>query len=167
MAIRQPGVISVQLIYNLFRQRPAQVFFAEAKAAGIAVIARVPLASGLLTGKMSAASTFAADDHRSFNRNGEAFDKGETFSGVPFDVALQAVDELRHLVPQGATMAAVALRWILMADAVTVVIPGARTPAQSQANAAADALPPLSADTMAAAREIYADRIAPHVHHLW
>ena len=167
MAIRQPGVISVQLIYNLFRQRPAQVFFAEAKAAGIAVIARVPLASGLLTGKMSAASTFAADDHRSFNRNGEAFDKGETFSGVPFDVALQAVDELRHLVPQGATMAAVALRWILMADAVTVVIPGARTPAQSQANAAADALPPLSADTMAAAREVYDRLVAPHVHGSW
>ena len=167
MAIRQPGVISVQLIYNLFRQRPAQVFFAEAKAAGIAVIARVPLASGLLTGKMSAASTFAADDHRSFNRNGEAFDKGETFSGVPFDVALQAVDELRHLVPQGATMAAFALRWILMADAVTGVIPGARTPAQSQANAAADALPPLSADTMAAAREVYDRLVAPHVHGSW
>ena len=167
MAIRQPGVISVQIIYNLFRQRPAEAFFAEARAAGVAVIARVPLASGLLTGKMSAASTFAADDHRSFNRNGEAFDKGETFSGVPFDVALQAVDELRHLVPQGATMAAVALRWILMADAVTVVIPGARTPAQSQANAAADALPPLSADTMAAAREVYDRLVAPHVHGAW
>ncbi len=167
MAIRQPGVVSVQIIYNLFRQRPAEVFFAEAKAANVAVIARVPLASGLLTGKMSAASTFAADDHRSFNRNGEAFDKGETFSGVPFDVALQAVDELRRLVPQGATMAAFALRWILMADAVTVVIPGAKSPAQSQANAAADALPPLSADTMAAAREVYDRLVAPHVHHLW
>ncbi len=167
MAIRQPGVVSVQIIYNLFRQRPAEVFFAEAKAANVAVIARVPLASGLLTGKMSAASTFAADDHRSFNRNGEAFDKGETFSGVPFDVALQAVDELRRLVPQGATMAAFALRWILMADAVTVVIPGAKSPAQSQANAAADALPPLSAETMAAAREVYDRLVAPHVHHLW
>jgi aryl-alcohol dehydrogenase-like predicted oxidoreductase len=167
MAIRQPGVVSVQIIYNLFRQRPAEVFFAEAKAANVAVIARVPLASGLLTGKMTAASTFAPDDHRSFNRNGEAFDKGETFSGVPFDVALQAVEELRPLVPQGATMAAFALRWILMADAVTVVIPGAKTPAQSQANAAADALPPLSPDTMAAAREVYDRLIAPHVHHMW
>ncbi|MGQ0567264.1 MAG: aldo/keto reductase [Gemmobacter sp.] len=167
MAIRQPGVVSVQIIYNLFRQRPAEVFFAEARAANVAVIARVPLASGLLTGKMSADSTFAPDDHRTFNRNGEAFDKGETFSGVPFDVALQAVEELRRLVPQGATMAAFALRWILMEDAVTVVIPGAKTPAQSQANAAADALPPLSPDTMAAAREVYDRLVAPHVHHLW
>ena len=167
LAIRQPGVVSVQIIYNLFRQRPAEVFFAEARAANVAIIARVPLASGLLTGKMTAASTFAPDDHRSFNRNGEAFDKGETFSGVPFDVALQAVDALRRLVPQGATMAAFALRWILMADAVTVVIPGAKTPAQAQANAAAAALPPLSPDTMAAARDVYDRMIAPHVHHLW
>ena len=167
LAIRQPGVVSVQIIYNLFRQRPTEVFFAEARAANVAIIARVPLASGLLTGKMTAASTFAPDDHRSFNRNGEAFDKGETFSGVPFDVALQAVEALRRLVPQGATMAAFALRWILMADAVTVVIPGARTPAQSQANAGAGALPPLSPDTMAAARDVYERMIAPHVHHLW
>ena len=166
-AMQHPGVTSVQIIYNLFRQRPADAFFAAAKAANVAVIARVPLASGLLTGKMTAASTFAADDHRSFNRNGEAFDKGETFSGVPFDVALQAVDELRPLVPAGATMAAFALRWILMADAVSVVIPGAKTAAQSQANAAADALPPLDAATMAAAREIYQRLIAPHVAHLW
>ena len=166
-AMQHPGVTSVQIIYNLFRQRPADAFFAAAKAANVAVIARVPLASGLLTGKMTAASTFAADDHRSFNRNGEAFDKGETFSGVPFDVALQAVDELRPLVPAGASMAAFALRWILMADAVSVVIPGAKTAAQSQANAAADALPPLDAATMAAAREIYQRLIAPHVAHLW
>ena len=166
-AMQHPGVTSVQIIYNLFRQRPADAFFAAAKAANVAVIARVPLASGLLTGKMTAASTFATDDHRSFNRNGEAFDKGETFSGVPFDVALQAVDELRPLVPAGATMAAFALRWILMADAVSVVIPGAKTAAQSQANAAADALPPLDAATMAAAREIYQRLIAPHVAHLW
>jgi len=166
-AMQHPGVTSVQIIYNLFRQRPADAFFAAAKAANVAVIARVPLASGLLTGKMTAASTFAADDHRSFNRNGEAFDKGETFSGVPFDVALQAVDELRPLVPAGASMAAFALRWILMADAVSVVIPGAKTAAQSQANAAADALPPLDAATMAEAREIYQRLIAPHVAHLW
>ncbi len=164
-AIRHPGVVSVQIIYNLFRQKPAEVFFAEARAQNVAVIARVPLASGLLTGKMTAASTFAADDHRSFNRNGEAFDKGETFSGVPFDVALAAVEALRPLVPQGATMAAFALRWILMQDAVTVVIPGAKSPAQARANSAE--LPPLSPDAMAAAKDIYTRHIAPHVHHLW
>ena len=167
MAIRQPGVVSVQIIYNLFRVKPAQEFFRAAAAKGVAVIARVPLASGLLTGKMTAASTFAADDHRSFNRHGEAFDKGETFSGVPFEVALQAVEELRPLVPEGATMAAFALRWILMEQAVTVVIPGAKTPKQARANAAADALAPLPQATMDAAREIYARLIAPQVQHLW
>lgn len=167
MAMRQPGVVSVQIIYNLFRVKPAQEFFREATAKGVAVIARVPLASGLLTGKMTAASTFAADDHRSFNRHGEAFDKGETFSGVPFEVALQAVEELRPLVPDGATMAAFALRWILMEQAVTVVIPGAKTPKQARANAAADALAPLPQATMDAAREIYARLIAPQVQHLW
>jgi aryl-alcohol dehydrogenase-like predicted oxidoreductase len=167
MAIRQPGVVSVQIIYNLFRVKPAQEFFRAAAAKGVAVIARVPLASGLLTGKMTAASTFAADDHRSFNRHGEAFDKGETFSGVPFEVALQAVEELRPLVPDGATMAAFALRWILMEQAVTVVIPGAKTPEQARANAAADALAPLPQATMDAAREIYARLIAPQVQHLW
>lgn len=166
-ALSHPGVVSVQIIYNLFRLKPAQAFFAAARARKVAVIARVPLASGLLTGKMTAASTFAADDHRSFNRNGEAFDKGETFSGVPFDVALQAVEALRPLVPGGATMAAFALRWILMESAVTVVIPGAKTPEQSRANAAADDLAPLSPETMQAARGIYDRLIAPHVQHLW
>jgi aryl-alcohol dehydrogenase-like predicted oxidoreductase len=166
-AIRQPGVVSVQIIYNLFRMKPTELFFPEAKAKGVAVIARVPLASGLLTGKMSRDSQFAADDHRSFNRNGEAFDKGETFSGVPFDVALAAVEELRPLVSQGATMAAFALRWILMEDAVTVVIPGAKSATQAVANAAAAGLGPLSPAAMEAAREIYARLIAPHVQHLW
>ncbi len=166
-AIRHPGVVSVQLIFNLFRQRPSDAFFADAKAADVAVIARVPLASGLLTGKMSAQSQFAADDHRSFNRNGEAFDKGETFSGVPYDVALQAVEALRPLVPQGATMAAFALRWILMESAVSVVIPGAKTPAQALANVQADVIPALPPETMQAAREVYARLIAPHVGHLW
>jgi aryl-alcohol dehydrogenase-like predicted oxidoreductase len=164
-AIRHPGVVSVQIIYNLFRQKPAEVFFKEALAQNVAVVARVPLASGLLTGKMSASSTFAADDHRSFNRNGEAFDKGETFSGVPFDVALAAVEELRPLVPQGSSMAAFALRWILMEEAVTVVIPGAKSPAQARANAAEVAALPHA--TMAAARDIYQRLIAPHVQHLW
>ena len=166
-AIRQPGVVSVQIIYNMFRQKPARAFFAEAKARNVAVIARVPLASGLLTGKMSRDSTFAADDHRSFNRNGEAFDKGETFSGVPFEVALEAVEALRPLVPQGVTMAAFALRWILMEEAVTVVIPGAKTPQQARANAAAAALPPLTEETMQAAREVYDRLIASHVEGLW
>ena len=166
-AIEYPGCASVQIIYNIFRQRPASLFFREAKAHNIAVIARVPLASGMLTGKLTAQSTFAADDHRAFNRNGEAFDMGETFSGVPYDIALQAVDELRPLVPQGASMAQFALRWILMQDAVTVVIPGARTPAQSIANAGADALAPLPDATMAACRDVYTRLIAPHVHQRW
>ncbi|MFN4128788.1 MAG: aldo/keto reductase [Paracoccaceae bacterium] len=166
-AIRHPGVVSVQIIYNLFRMKPADAFFAEARAQNLAVIARVPLASGLLTGKMTADSQFAADDHRAFNRNGEAFDKGETFSGVPFDVALEAVEALRPIVPQGAPMAAFALRWILMEQAVTVVIPGARTPAQAQANAAAADLPALTPDQMQAARAVYTRLIAPHVAHLW
>ncbi|MCU0827349.1 MAG: aldo/keto reductase [Tabrizicola sp.] len=166
-AIRQPGVVSVQIIYNLFRMKPSEVFFPEARAADVAVIARVPLASGLLTGKMTKDSQFAADDHRSFNRNGEAFDKGETFSGVPFEVALEAVEELRALVPVGATMAAFALRWILMEDAVTVVIPGAKSPAQAQANAVAEGLPALSGDVMLAARDIYDRRVKPHVHGSW
>ena len=166
-AIEYPGCASVQIIYNLFRQRPATLFFREAKARGVATIIRVPLASGMLTGKMSAASTFAADDHRNFNRHGAAFDVGETFSGVPYDVALQAVEELRPLVPQGATMAQFALRWILMEDAATVVIPGARTPAQSIANAGADTLSPLPASTMDACRDIYTRLIAPHVHQRW
>jgi aryl-alcohol dehydrogenase-like predicted oxidoreductase len=166
-AIRQPGVASVQIIYNLFRMKPAEVFFAEAKAARVAVIARVPLASGLLTGKMTKDSTFAADDHRSFNRNGEAFDKGETFSGVPYEVALEAVEELRTLVPAGATMAAFALRWILMEEAVTVVIPGAKTPEQARANATATELAPLSPAVMEAARGVYDRRIRSHVHGSW
>jgi len=166
-AIEYPGCTSVQIIYNIFRQRPATLFFREAKARGVATIIRVPLASGMLTGKMTKDSTFAADDHRAFNRHGEAFDMGETFSGVPYDVALAAVDELRALVPQGASMAQFALRWILMEDAATVVIPGARTAAQSTANAGADALAPLPAATMDACRDIYQRLIAPHIHQRW
>ena len=166
-AIEYPGCTSVQIIYNIFRQRPAALFFREARARNVATILRVPLASGMLTGKMTKDSTFAADDHRAFNRHGEAFDMGETFSGVPYDVALAAVDELRALVPEGASMAQFALRWILMEEAATVVIPGARSPAQSTANAGADALAPLPAATMAACREVYARLIAPHVHQRW
>ncbi|MBB3591638.1 aryl-alcohol dehydrogenase-like predicted oxidoreductase [Rhizobium sp. BK529] len=166
-AIEYPGVVSIQIIYNIFRQRPDHLFFSEARRKNVAIIARVPLASGLLSGKITRDTKFASDDHRNFNRHGEAFDVGETFSGVPFEVGLQAVEEVRKLVPQGASMAAFALRWILMADAVTVVIPGARNAEQAKANAAAADLAPLSADVMAATREIYEHLIAPHVHQRW
>ncbi|MCW1410268.1 aldo/keto reductase [Rhizobium sp. 1AS11] len=166
-AIEYPGVVSIQIIYNIFRQRPDHLFFREARRRNVAIIARVPLASGLLSGKITRNTHFASDDHRNFNRNGEAFDVGETFAGVPFEVGLQAVEEVRKLVPEGATMAAFALRWILMSDAVTVVIPGARNGEQARANAAAADLAPLSADVMAATREIYERLIAPHVHQRW
>ncbi|MBX4890893.1 MULTISPECIES: aldo/keto reductase [Rhizobium] len=166
-AIEYPGVVSTQIIYNIFRQRPDHLFFTEARRRNVAIIARVPLASGLLSGKISRETQFASDDHRNFNRHGEAFDVGETFAGVPLEVGLQAVEEVRKLVPQGATMAAFALRWILMAEAVTVVIPGARNAEQARANAAAADLAPLSADVMAATREIYERLIAPHVHQRW
>ncbi len=166
-AIEYPNLVSVQLIYNLFRQRPAQLLFREAIARDVAMIVRVPLASGMLTGKLTAQSSFAADDHRNFNRHGEAFDVGETFSGVPYDVALEAVEALRPHVPQGATMAQFALRWILMERAVSVVIPGAKNAAQAKGNAEASALAPLPEDTMEQARRIYDQWIAPHVHHRW
>jgi aryl-alcohol dehydrogenase-like predicted oxidoreductase len=166
-AISFPNVASVQIIYNMFRLRPAELFFPEALRRDVGVIVRVPLASGMLTGKMSTGSQFAADDHRNFNRHGEAFDVGETFSGVPFDVALEAVEELRALVPGDASMAQFALRWILMEEAVSVVIPGARTREQAAANAASSELAPLPAATMERVRDIYRRRIAPHVHHRW
>jgi len=166
-AIDYPGVVSVQIIYNPFRQRPADLFFREARARGVGVIVRVPLASGLLTGKMTAKAEFAADDHRAFNRHGEAFDVGETFAGVPFDVGLEAVEALRPLVPEGATMAQFALRWILMNEAVTVVIPGAKSPEQAAQNAGADALAPLPPEVMEKVRAVYDDLIAPHVHQRW
>ncbi len=166
-AIEYPGVVSIQIIYNIFRQRPDHLFFSEARRKNVAIIARVPLASGLLSGKITRDTKFASDDHRNFNRNGEAFDVGETFSGVPFEIGLQAVEDVRKLVPAGASMAAFALRWILMAEAVTVVIPGARNAEQAKANAAAADLAPLSADVMAATREIYQRLLAPHVHQRW
>ncbi|MGL3608907.1 aldo/keto reductase [Rhizobium sp. G187] len=166
-AIEYPGVTSVQIIFNMFRQRPAALFFQEAKRRNVAVIARVPLASGLLSGKITAQTQFAAEDHRNFNRNGETFDVGETFAGVPFETGLAAVEEVRKLVPSGASMAQFALRWILMHDAVTVVIPGARNGEQAKANAAASDMAALSSDVMAASREVYERLIAPHVHHRW
>jgi aryl-alcohol dehydrogenase-like predicted oxidoreductase len=166
-AIEYPGVASVQIIYNILRQRPADLFFGEAKRKGVAVIVRVPLASGLLTGKMSAQTSFAADDHRAFNRNGEAFDKGETFSGVPYEVALQVVEDIRRLVPGDATMAQFALRWILMNEAVTTVIPGAKNAAQANGNASASGIKEISPSTIEELKAIYESRIAPYVHQLW
>jgi aryl-alcohol dehydrogenase-like predicted oxidoreductase len=166
-AIEYPNVATVQIIFNPFRERPADLLFAEAARRGVGIIVRVPLASGLLTGKLSRDSTFAADDHRNFNRHGEAFDVGETFAGVPFGAGLDAVDELRPLVPDGATMAQMTLRWILMHEPVSTVIPGARNPEQAQANAAAAGLPALGEDTMARIAEVYARRIRPHVHDRW
>jgi aryl-alcohol dehydrogenase-like predicted oxidoreductase len=166
-AIEYPNVATVQIIFNAFRQRPAELFFQEAAARGVGIIVRVPLASGLLSGKYTNETTFGADDHRQFNRHGEAFDVGETFAGVPFEVGLEAVDALRPLVPEDATMAQLALRWILMHDAVSTVIPGARSPEQARANAAAADLAPLDAKTMDQVRGIYEEQIAPHVHQRW
>jgi aryl-alcohol dehydrogenase-like predicted oxidoreductase len=166
-AIEYPGVASVQIIYNIFRQRPAKLFFREARRKGVAVIVRVPLSSGMLAGKMTKATKFGSDDHRNFNREGASFDKGETFSGVPFEEGLAAVEELRPLVPAGATMAQFALRWILMSEAVTAVIPGARNAQQAKANADAAALPPIDDHTLAAVTEIYRGRIAEYVEQRW
>lgn len=166
-AITYPGVASVQIIFNIFRQRVVDDFLAQAKLHNVAVIARVPLASGLLTGKMRADTTFESTDHRQFNRNGEAFDVGETFSGVPYDVALAAVERIRPLVGNSASMAPFALRWILMFDAVTVAIPGAKTVDQARMNAEAASLGPLSMATMAEIRAIYDENIKSHVHGRW
>ncbi|TRL42318.1 aldo/keto reductase [Rhizobium straminoryzae] len=166
-AIAYPNVSTVQIIFNMFRHRPADLFFQEAARRDVGVIVRVPLASGILTGKMRKDTAFAADDHRNFNRHGEAFDVGETFSGVPFEVALEAVEELQALIPGNASMAQFALRWILMEHAVSVVIPGAKSRDQAIANAGASALPPIPADVMERVRALYHDRIAPHVHQRW
>jgi aryl-alcohol dehydrogenase-like predicted oxidoreductase len=166
-AIEYPNLQTVQIIFNIFRQRPADLFFSEAKRRRVGILARVPLASGLLTGKMTRDTTFAADDHRTFNRQGEAFDRGETFAGVDYEAGLQAVGELRPLVPEGMTMAQFALRWILMFDAVTCAIPGAKRPSQAEDNARAADLPPLSEATMKKVREIYERHICDLVHHYW
>ena len=166
-AIEFPNLETVQIIFNIFRQRPAELFFREAKRRGIGILARVPLASGMLTGKLTAHSQFAADDHRTFNRHGEAFDRGETFSGVDYETGLQAVERLRSLVPEGMTMAQFALRWILMFDAVTCAIPGAKRPTQVEDNARAADFPPLADETMHAVREIYDRQIRAFVHPYW
>jgi len=166
-ALRHPRVQTVQVIFNMFRLKPAEELFAEALPRRAGILARVPLASGMLAGKLTARSTFAKDDHRSFNRDGEAFDKGETFSGVPYAVGLAAVERLRPLVPAGATLAQLALRWTLMFDAVSCAIPGAKTPKQARDNAAAADLPPLSPETMSAVRAVYDELVRPIVHSSW
>jgi len=166
-AIEYPNVKTVQIIFNCFRHRPTELFFQEAAKRRAGILARVPLASGMLTGKLTRASQFEKDDHRNFNRHGEAFDMGETFSGVDYDVALQAVDEIRALVPAGMTMAQFALRWILMFPEVTCAIPGAKRPTQAEDNCAASDLPPLSDETMTAVARIYTEKIRPLVHQRW
>jgi len=166
-AIEYPNVQSVQIIFNMFRHRPSELFFNEAKRRRVGILARVPLASGMLSGKMSRQTQFANDDHRLFNRHGEQFDVGETFSGVDYETGLKAVDELRPLVPAGATMAQLALRWILMFDAVSCVIPGAKNPQQAEQNAKAADLPALTDSQMARVRQVYEKHIRAQVHHRW
>ena len=166
-AMSHPNVQSVQIIFNMFRLKPSERVVPEAKAKGVGVLARVPLASGLLTGKLRRDSVFPADDHRQFNRHGEMFDKGETFSGVPYEVGLEAVERLLPLVPAGATLAQLALRWILMFDEVTCAIPGARNEQQARDNVRAALLPPLDERTMTTVRDIYSQYIRPHVHAHW
>jgi aryl-alcohol dehydrogenase-like predicted oxidoreductase len=165
-AIARPTVASVQIIVNAFRQKPLAAVLPAAAAAGVTVVARVPLASGLLSGRYTASTTFAPDDHRDYNRHGAAFDVGETFAGVPYEVGLEAVERLRPLVPEGVPMARWALRWVLDQQ-VTVVIPGARNPEQARGNAAAAALDPLPPAAHDAVRAVYDELVRPHVHGRW
>lgn len=166
-AIEYENVKTVQIIFNIFRQRPADLFFELAKQKKVGILARLPLSSGMLTGKMNPDTKFEAQDHRNYNRHGEAFDVGETFSGIDFETGLQAVEELRKFVPEGMTMAQFALRWILMFDAVTCAIPGAKRPSQAKENISAADFPPLLDETMHRIRQIYEARIRPLVHHYW
>jgi len=166
-AIEYPNVQSVQIIFNILRQRPAELFFQEAQRRNVGIFARVPLASGLLTGKFNPLSTFVSDDHRQFNRNGDAFDRGETFSGLDFETGLQVVEMLRPLVPKGSTVAQLALRWILMNPAVSCAIPGARRPDQIEENILAADLPAFSDRTMSSITEIYNRYVRHLVHHYW
>ncbi|GLU48342.1 aldo/keto reductase [Nocardiopsis ansamitocini] len=166
-AIARPGVATVQIILNAFRHKPLEQVLPEARAAGVGVIARVPLASGLLSGKYTAQTSFGEDDHRNFNRSGAAFDVGETFSGVDYETGLAAVERIRPLVPEGMTMAQFALRWILDQQGVSTVIPGARNAEQARANAAAADSAPLSESVHAAVREVYDELIRPQVHGRW
>jgi len=166
-AIEYPNVQTVQIIFNIFRQRPAELFFDLAKKRQVGILARVPLSSGMLSGRMTAQTQFSERDHRIYNRYGEAFDRGETFSGIDYETGLQVVEELRALVPEEMTMAQFALRWILMFDAVTCAIPGAKRPSQAEENVFAADLTALSGDTMQSVRDLYEARIRPIVHHYW
>jgi aryl-alcohol dehydrogenase-like predicted oxidoreductase len=166
-AIEYPNVQTVQIIYNIFRQRPADLFFAEAVRKSVGILARVPLASGLLTGKFTLDSTFPEDDHRNYNREGEAFDRGETFAGVDFESGVKAAEALRAYKPADISMAQMALRWILMSNAVTCAIPGAKRPAHIEDNVAAADLPPLSPEAMVGIHNLYRERIRDQVHHYW
>lgn len=166
-ALEYPHLQSVQIIFNIFRQRPMDLFFREAQRRSVGILARVPLASGLLTGKMKRDTQFAADDHRAFNRHGESFDRGETFAGVDYETGLRAVEALRPLVGDNMSMAQFALRWILMFDAVTTTIPGAKNPRQVEDNVRAGDCPPFSAATMEKVKAIYDELIKPQVHQYW
>ena len=166
-AISYPNVQSVQIIFNMFRFKPSEKFFAAAHERRVGILARVPLASGLLTGKMRPDTQFSANDHRNFNRHGEAFDQGETFSGVDYETGLRAVEELRPLVPPGVTMAQFALRWILMFPEITTTIPGAKNPRQAEDNVRAADLPPLSDEQMRRVQEVYDRYIRVQVQHRW
>ena len=166
-AMEYPNVETVQIIFNMFRQRPADLFFGEATRRRVGILARLPLSSGMLTGKMTPTSEFESDDHRHGNRQGEWFDRGETFSGLDYETGLQAVDELRTLVPAGMTLTQMALRWILMFPAVTCAIPGAKRPSQVEENISAADLPALSEETMSKVRDVYERLVRPQVHHYW
>lgn len=166
-AIEYPNVQSVQIIFNMFRHRPAELFFEQATKRKVGILARVPLASGMLTGSLKPDNKFASDDHRAFNRHGESFDRGETFSGVDYEIGLNAVDELKAICPPGMSMTRFALRWILMFDAVTCAIPGAKRPSQVDENFSAADLPPLSDESMAQVHSIYDRHIRELVHHYW
>jgi aryl-alcohol dehydrogenase-like predicted oxidoreductase len=166
-AMEYPNVQSIQIIFNMFRHRPAELLFEQAKKRKVGILARVPLASGMLTGKLKPDSTFAPDDHRSYNRKGEEFDRGETFSGVDYDIGLKAVDELKSICPEGISMVQFALRWIMMFDAVTCAIPGAKHPSQADENFSAADLPPLTEEEMIQVRSIYDRYIRELVHHYW
>jgi len=166
-AIEFPNVQSVQIIFNCFRQRPAELFFQQAKEKQVGILARVPLASGMLSGKLTRESTFPADDHRNFNRHGEMFDVGETFSGVDYEVGLDAVEKIRKLLPSGVSMSQFALRWILMFDAVSCAIPGGKRPEQVADNCHASDLAAISPETIAAVKRIYDEKIRPQVHQRW
>ena len=166
-AIEYPNVQSVQIIFNMFRHRPAELFFEQAKKHKVGILARVPLASGMLTGKFKQDTKFTSDDHRKFNRHGEAFDRGETFSGVDYNLGLKVVEQLKGICPAQMTLVQFALKWILMFDAVTCTIPGAKRPSQAEENFAASDLPGLSEKTMTQVREIYDRQIRELVHHYW